>query len=146
MFGWAVSEDRVPVDPTLGVKRTHAKTTGYATWSEAQIERFEATHPIGSKERLAFGLLLYAGQRRGDVIRMGPRHLHRGILTIDQGKTKGQDESHLEIPIHPKLAEIIAATPSGALCFLVTHLAAPCTAAGFDNWFRVRPGTLSRIA
>jgi hypothetical protein len=29
MFDWAVSEGRVPVDPTLGVKRTRAKTSGY---------------------------------------------------------------------------------------------------------------------
>jgi integrase len=136
MFAWAISEGRVPADPTLGVKRARAKTTGYRTWSEAEIERFEDTHRIGTKARLAFALLLYTGQRRGDVVKMGPQHIHKGVLTIDQRKTKGQDESHLEIPVHSKLAEIIAATPSGALCFLVTHLGSPYTAPGFGNWFR----------
>ena len=69
MFKWAVKEGRMPDDPTLGVTREKTKTTGYKTWSEDQIARFEAAHPVGSKARLAFALLLYTGQRRGDVVR-----------------------------------------------------------------------------
>ena len=38
---------------------------------EAQIARFEATHVIGTKARLAFALLLYTGQRRSDVVGIG---------------------------------------------------------------------------
>jgi integrase len=75
MFDWAVG---VPENPTLGVKRQKAKTTGYKTWTEADIERFEAKHAIGTKGRLAFALLLYTGQRRGDVVKMGPHNIHRG--------------------------------------------------------------------
>jgi integrase len=136
MFSWALSEGRVPANPTLGVTRVRAKTTGYKTWSESEIERFEAKHPIGSKARLAFALILFTGQRRSDVVKMGPQHVHRGVLTIDQKKTKGHDEAHLEIPVHPKLREIIDATPSGGLCFLLTHFGKPYTANGFGNWFR----------
>ena len=45
------------------------------------------------------------------------------MLTIDQGKTEGGEEAHLEIPVHPKLREIIDATPTvGVKTFLVTHL------------------------
>jgi hypothetical protein len=58
MFKWAVAEGRVPDNPTLGVTREKAKTAGYKTWSEEHIARFEAAHPIGSKARLAFALLL----------------------------------------------------------------------------------------
>ena len=137
MFQWAMKEGRVPDDPTLGVTREKVKTTGYKTWSEDQIARFEATHPIGSKARLAFALLLYTGQRRGDVVRMGRQHIHNGVLTIDQGKTEGGEEAHLEIPVHPKLREIIDATPTvGVKTFLVTHFGKPYTAPGFGNWFR----------
>ena len=57
MFQWAKKEGRIPDDPTAGVTREKVKTMGYKTWSEAEIERFEATHPIGSKARLAFALL-----------------------------------------------------------------------------------------
>ena len=111
MFRWAAKEGRIPDDPTLGVTREKVKTTGYKTWSEDHISRFEATHPIGSKARLAFALLLYTGQRRSDVVNMGRQHVHNGVLTIDQGKTEGGEESHLEIPVHPKLQEIVDATP-----------------------------------
>ena len=137
MFKWARSEGRIPDDPTLGVTRQRVKTTGYPTWSEAEIARFEAAHLIGTKARLAFALLLYTGQRRGDVIRMGRQHIHDNVLTVDQGKTEGGEEAHLEIPVHPKLREIIDATPMvGVKTFLVTHFGKAYTAAGFGNLFR----------
>jgi integrase len=137
MFGWAVKEGRIPDDPTLGVTREKVKSAGYRTWSEAEIERFEAAHSIGTKGRLAFALLLFTGQRRSDVIRMGRHHVHNGVFTINQSKTEGGEEAHLEIPVHPKLAEIIAATPTvGVKTFLVTHFGKPYTAPGFGNWFR----------
>ena len=73
--------------------------------------------------RLAFALLLYTGQRRSDVVRMGRQDIHTGVLAIDQRKTEGGDEAHLEIPVHPKLREIIDATPTvGVKTFLVTQL------------------------
>ncbi|MGA8614131.1 MAG: tyrosine-type recombinase/integrase [Xanthobacteraceae bacterium] len=137
MFRWAMKEGRIPDDPTLGVTREKVKSTGYPTWSEAEIDRFEATHSIGTKGRLAFGLLLYTGQRRGDVVTMGRHHVHNGVLTITQRKTEGGEEAHLEIPVHTKLREIIEATPTlGVKTFLVTHFGKPYTAAGFGNWFR----------
>jgi integrase len=81
--------------------------------------------------------LLYTGRRRGDVVRMGPQHVHKGVLTVDQGKTEGGEDAHLEIPLHPKLREIIDATPiTGRTTFLVTSLGKPYTPAGFGNWFR----------
>lgn len=136
MFSWAVDEGRVPDDPSLGVKRKKTKTTGYRTWSEAEIERFENKYPITTKARLAFALLLYTGQRRSDVVKMGRQHIHKGVLTIDQRKTEGGEESHLEIPVHPKLKEVIDATPSGHLTFLVTSFGKPYTSNGFGNKMR----------
>ena len=41
------------------------------------------------------------------------------------------------VPVHPKLREIINATPMvGLTTFLVTHFGKPYSAAGFGNWFR----------
>src|SRR5262249_6436905 len=137
MLQWALKEGRIPDNPTLGVSSEKVKTTGYKTWSEDHIARFEAKHQVGSKARLAFALLLYTGQRRSDVVTFGRQHIHDGILTIDQGKTEGSEESHLEIPVHPKVREIIDATPTvGVKTFLVTHFGKPYTAPGFGNWFR----------
>jgi integrase len=137
MFRWAVKEGRIPDDPTLGVTREKAKSSGYKTWSEDHIARFEAKHAIGTKARLAFALLLYTGQRRSDVVKIGRQHISDSVLTTDQGKTEGGEEAHLKIPVHPKLREIIDATPTvGVKTFLVTHFGKPYSAPGFGNWFR----------
>jgi integrase len=137
MFKWAAKEGRVPDDPTLGVTREKIKTTGYKTWSEVDIERIEAAYPIGTKARLAVALILYTGLRRSDVVKVGRQHVHNGVLTIGQGKTEGGEEAHLVIPLHPRLREIIDATPTvGVKTFLVTHFGKPYTAPGFGNWFR----------
>ena len=134
VFKWALDEGRVPEDPTIGVVRPKAKTGGgYATWGEEEIARFEAHHPIGGKARLAFALLLYTGQRRGDVIRVGRQMISTGELVITQQKTG----TSVTIPVHPRLREIIDATPMvGVKTFLVTHYGKAYTAAGFGNWFR----------
>jgi integrase len=137
MFKWAVQEGRIPSNPTFGVTREKVKTTGYKTWSETQIAKFEATHAIGTKGRLAFALLLYTGQRRSDVVKLGWHNVHNDVLIIDQQKTEGQEQAHLEIPVHSKLRAIIDATPTvGVKTFLVTHFGKPYTAPGFGNWFR----------
>jgi integrase len=137
MFQWAADEGRIPLNPALGVRRDKSKTSGYRTWSEAEIAQFEARHPVGTKARLALALLLYTGQRRGDVVKLGRRHIHGDLLVLDQGKTEGGEQAHVEIPVHPKLREIIEVTPMvGVKTFLVTHFGKPYTAPGFGNWFR----------
>jgi len=46
-------------DPTQGVRRPRIKSDGFYTWSEQDITRFEAVHPVGPRARLAMALLLY---------------------------------------------------------------------------------------
>jgi hypothetical protein len=50
-------------NPATGVKLPNQKTDGYHSWTDAEIERFEAYHGPGAKARLALTLLLYTGQR-----------------------------------------------------------------------------------
>lgn len=122
-------------DPTVGIQNLKAtESDGHKTWNEDHIARFEAAHKIGSRARLAFGLLLFTGQRRSDIVRMGRQHVRNGFLYVRQKKTN----EPLEIPMIPQLAEIIAATPSDHLTFLTTQAGRPFTAAGFGNWFRDR--------
>lgn len=108
--------------------------SGWHAWSEDEIDLFERRHPLGTKARLAFALLLYTGQRRSDVVRLGPQHVKSGKLTFVQQKTGAE----LVIPIHWELARAIAAAGGGHLNFLVTEFGKPFTAAGFGNWFRDR--------
>jgi integrase len=89
-------------DPTQGIERIKAKAGRIHTWTEVEIAQFEAHHPVGSRPRLAMPLLLYSGQRRSDVVRMGPQHMRNGLLFVRQQKT-GMEKSDevLEIPVHP---------------------------------------------
>jgi integrase len=119
-------------DPTIAVRCARSRSTGIYPWSEADIEAFEVTHPIGSRERLALGLLLYTGQRRGDVIRMGRQHMRGLVIHIKQGKTGAE----LAIPVHPQLRAIIDATPCDQMTFIVTRFGGPFNATAFSNWFK----------
>ena len=121
-------------NPARGVKLPNQKTDGYHSWTDAEIEQFEAYHVPGTRARLALSLLLYTGQRRGDVIRMGRQHIRAGVVYVRQQKTG----TELAIPIHATLQAIITETPANHLTLLTTQTGKPFSAAGFGNWFRDR--------
>jgi integrase len=119
-------------DPTRDVKRISVSSDGHHSWTEDEITRFEARHPIGSRQRLAFALLLYTGQRRGDVIRMGRQHLREGMISVRQEKTNAV----LDIPVHAALVLAIDAIPREHLTFLTTRQGEPFRPTSFSAWFR----------
>ena len=121
-------------DPTRDVKAIRIKgNKGFHSWTDDEIAQFEVRHAIGSKTRLALALLLYTGQRRSDVVRMGKQHVDKDdAIHVRQDKT----DVELVIPIHTTLREIIDATLSEHLTFLVTEFGKPFTSNGFGNWFR----------
>lgn len=121
-------------NPTEGVDPIRSATGGFHTWTEGEISAFETRHPIGTKARLAFALLLCTAQRRSDVVRMGRQHVKEGVLSIRQQKTG----TLVEIPILQDLQIAIDAAPCGDLTFLVTGSGKPFSAPGFGNWFRER--------
>lgn len=119
-------------DPTREVRAIRIKTNGHHSWTDDEIAQFEGHHPIGSRARLAFALLLYTGQRRGDVIQMGAQHIRNAALHVKQEKTGVE----LVIPVHPTLATIIAAAPRDHLTFVTTRLGGPFQGSAFSRWFR----------
>ena len=119
-------------NPARDVKRLRYEKQPFATWSEEDIAAFEERWPVGSRARLALDLMLYTGQRRGDVIRLGPQHIRSGHLELRQGKTK----TALAIPLHPDLRAILEAAEGDHLAFLTTHTGAPFASGNaFYNWF-----------
>jgi integrase len=128
LMQFAVADGMRPDDPTVGVRGVKIRTGGFHSWSEDEIAAFEARHPIGTRARLAFALLLFTAQRRSDVVRMGRQHVRDGVLTIRQQKTG--------MVLHPELRAILDATANDNLTFVVTALGKPFAPAGFTNWFR----------
>jgi integrase len=128
LFRWACEEKLVPNDPTKGVKMLAGKNDadGFHTWTQEELDRFEARWPIGTRERLAFDLLLYTGLRRGDAVRVGRQHVRDGVITLRTEKHRqGKSGEVVDIPILPPLAASIAATKTGDLTFLVTEAGRP---------------------
>jgi integrase len=143
MFKWAVSEDRVPDDPTLGVTRQKIESTGYRTWEDRHIAQYKQKHALGTMERLAIELLLTTAARRGDVVKLGPQHIHEGAITFEQSKTNGSEKATVTVPLHPDFCAALKAMPRANVIrliadttFLKTSFGQPFTPAGFGNWFR----------
>jgi integrase len=111
---------------------------GYHTWTIAEVRQFEQRHPIGTKARLALALLLYTGQRRSDITRLGRQHVRDGKITLTQFKGRNRKAVRLVLPVLPALQRVIDGSPCGDMTYLVTNGGQPFSDAGFGNWFRER--------
>jgi integrase len=131
VFKFAVARKLVRHDPTLGVTVAIRKTDGFRAWTDDDIDKFQAKWPPGSRARLALALLLFTGQRRSDIVRMGLQHIRDGVLAVTQQKTGAQ----LAIPVHPLLKAELDVWPKDNLTFLTTASDKPFSPVGFSNWF-----------
>lgn len=152
VFAWAIEAGHAKSNPAKDVPYLKAPGTGFHTWTIEEVRQFEARHPIGSKARLAFALLLLTGQRRSDVILFGKQHVrdaknippnlqaaHPGRwLAFTQRKNRNRKPISLMIPLLPELEQVIAGSSCGDMTWLITQFGKPFTGPGFGNWFRVR--------
>ena len=145
VFKWAVRKKRpdgkplVSHNPARDVAYLKSNNpSGYHTWTLEEVRRFEERHAIGTKARLALALLLFTGQRRSDITRLGRQHVRDGKISFTQFKGRNRKPKRLVLPILPALQRIIDASPTGEMTFLVNDLGRPFTDAGFGNWFRDR--------
>lgn len=132
LMKFALDIGMTKADPTLGMKGYKVQSEGFHTWTEDEIAKFETTHPIGSRARLAMTLMLYTGQRRSDVVKMGWQHINGDKIKVRHQKTG----TLLEIPIHPTLRAVLDQTPKENMTFLMTGQGKPFSGKGFGNWVR----------
>jgi integrase len=131
LFRWALQAQHVGADATAGLAAIRPRTDGHHTWTLAECEKFEARWPRGTRERLAFDLLLYTGLRRGDAVRLGRPHVRNGEATIRTEKTG----TVVTLPILPPLEASIEAGPVGELTFICGERGQPLKKESFGNWF-----------
>lgn len=129
---FAVDRGLVDRDPTIGVRMLRYRSEGYHTWTEAEVAAFESRWPVGTKQRLAFDLLLYTAQRPGDVRKMTFQQVRAGRVQVRQDKT-GQ---LVDIPMHPRLR--LSLDSSGrSEGDIITGMHGRAYADGsFGNWFK----------
>lgn len=100
------------------------------TWTDDEIAAFEARWPVGTRQRLAFDLLIYTGQRSGDVRQMLWTDAKRGKTLVVQAKTG----SKVTIAQHPALMPSLDAFRKDVGPMVVTEFGKPFSEHGFGNW------------
>ena len=137
LLGHAVTLGMITSNPTKLVKKFKIKGDGWHTWSEDEVTQYLQRHSAGSKAHLALMLMLFTGQRRSDVIRMGWQHIRQTEkgpkIAVRQKKT----DTPLLLPVAFELAQALAHVPRTNLTFLLNAHGAPFEQ-GFGNWFRDR--------
>src|SRR5207248_128239 len=125
---WCAREGIVSRSPVVNIERAPIRTTGYQTWLEEHIEQYRARWPLGTRQRLAFELLVGTGAARVDIVAMGRQHVRDGLLVFRREKT----DVPVEIPILPELQDALEAMPrSNNLTFLTTARGQPFSPAVF---------------
>ena len=133
LFRWALSREHVEADPTTGIKVLKQTGDGWHTWTAEEMAAFEARWAVGTRERLAYDVLVWTGLRRGDAARVGPQHVRDGEITIQTEKTGRV----VVLPMLKPLADSIAASPTGSETFIASRDGKPLVKEAFGNWFAV---------
>jgi integrase len=114
-------------DPVKDTRPPKTESTGYHRWTEDELAAFEDRHPLGTKPRLAFALLLYGAQRSGDVRFMSHETISGGRIQLDQSKTNNA----VDVPVVEPLREALEAGPLGDVLLLETKDGEAFTPKGF---------------
>lgn len=138
LFNFAVEYDLADRNVVKDVPYLKSGSEGFHAWTIEEVRKFEERHPVGTKARLALALMLYTGQRRSDIVALGPQHVKDGWLTFTQVKNRSRKPVTLSIPVLPELKAVMDKTKVGNLAFIVTEFGKPFTSNGFGNWFRKR--------
>lgn len=107
---YALERDWIRTDPTLGIEAPESGDAEHEPWDEALVDLALADPAVG----LPVALLLYTGQRIGDVCRMRWSDIRDGYVYVKQQKT-GKE---LDIRLHENLARMLAATPKESLTII----------------------------
>lgn len=132
VMGFAVDRGLIREDPTRGVKMLRYRSDGFHSWTEAEIAQFQRYWPVGSKQRLAFDLLLFTAQRSSDVREMTRPQVEIGRAVVRQVKT-GQ---LVDIAQHPRLATSLETYQGDQFYLLMTQEGKPYSEKGFGNWIK----------
>lgn len=132
LMQFAIREGMATINPVVATRPYRIEGGGFHTWTEEEIAQYEERHPVGTKARLALDLMLWTGQRGGDVRVMGPHNIRDRRIHVTQEKTGVT----VSLPILEPLARSILACKSGALVFIVSEFGKPFSRKGFGNKVR----------
>ncbi|NJM81215.1 MAG: tyrosine-type recombinase/integrase [Tabrizicola sp.] len=131
--------DYVGTNPAKSAERSKENSTGYHTWTEAEVAMFLERHGAGTKARMALLVALNTGMARQDLCGAG-----RHMISIRDGQmriayARGKTSVAADLPVLPELAEEIARLPPDQNLFITRENSLlPYKVTSFGNWFRKR--------
>lgn len=132
LFKWAVEQGYVDDNPAAGVSKLTNQSDGFPVWTNDEIGKFINYWAVGSRQRLAFELILASGLRRSDIVRVGKQHLANETLRIKTLKTN----TPVTVDFSDRLLKLIEDSETGDLALVVGKNGLPMTKESFGNWFR----------
>lgn len=102
------------------------------TWTEGELQAYEAKWPLGTRQRLAYALLLYTGQRVSDVAKMKRSDMADGLIHVIQTKTG----TELYIPVMPELERALKAEPNKGMTLIGDPVGKQLSAGGLSELVR----------
>jgi integrase len=128
VYKYAVKANWVDANPIIGIDPFKGGT--HHTWTEGELQTFEKRWPLGTRQRLAYALLLYTGQRVGDVAKMNRGDVVGGELHVIQQKTG----TELHLPFAAEIQKALAAYPAKGLTLIGREDGKPMTRAGLTRF------------
>jgi integrase len=133
LFEYAIDRGWMKTNPADGIRRIRReKTLGRANrpWSEEECRIVLERAPPHLK--VAITLAMCAGFRKADVLTVTKAALRDGSISV----TTSKRQVPVVVPIHPVLADALAAAPqSDAVQLAVTSKGRPWTESGFNSSF-----------
>ena len=130
MMKYAIKANWRDDNPIIGIETFKRGT--HHTWNEGELKTFETRWPLGTRQRLAYAMLLYTGQRVGDVAKMNRADIVDGELHVIQQKTGAE----LYLPIVIDLEQAMKAYPAKGLSLIGNENGKPLSRAALSHLMR----------
>ena len=107
------------------------RSTGYHTWTDAEITAYRDAHPSGTTPRLALEIILGTGAARSDAVALTRSNIKGGQIRYRRKKTS----IAAELPIMSELARELDHIPPGQMVLLATESGTAYTPKGISRMF-----------
>jgi integrase len=131
LMKYGVKEGWRDDNPFIGIDRY--KGGEFHTWTEGELKTYETKWRLGTRQRLAYALMLHTGQRVGDVAKMVRGDITPDGLHVIQEKTGVE----LYLPLVPELEQAMRAYPARGLALIGRPDGRPISERGLSHLIRV---------
>lgn len=147
ILSWAVKKRYIIRNASLGIEDNVEGDRSEFVWTQEDVKSLLAVQPTKNKSngiisdpRAVQWVVLFAystGQRRSDILKVGPQHREGDTLSylIDKVKT-GKKPIRVTFPIPPSMKDFFDATPPDQSHYFLSTRGEPWTGDGFKTSLR----------